>query len=74
MLAKSETSLDDIRRALGQKTVAMAQHYSERAKKRSAVRRAVEKMDPLGTKIVSNPTSKKSNDLVNSNCHTAPYG
>jgi hypothetical protein len=50
MLAESEASLDAIRRTLGQKTLAMAQHYSERAKKRSAVRRAVEKMVPLGTR------------------------
>lgn len=63
MLAEADTGLDDIRRALGQKTLAMAQHYSERANKRSAVRRAVEKMDPLGTRecltLVSNPNSGK---------------
>jgi integrase len=52
MLAESDASLDDIRRALGQKTLAMAQHYSERAEKRSAVRRAMEKLDPLGTRGV----------------------
>lgn len=57
MLAESEAGLDDIRRALGQKTLAMAQHYSERAKKRSAVRRAVEKMDPLGTRKSLTPLS-----------------
>ena len=65
MLAESEASLDDIRRALGQKTLAMAQHYSERAKKRSAVRRAVEKIDPLGMRevsnLVSNPVSSETN-------------
>ncbi len=52
MLAEADTSLDDIRRALGQKTLAMAQHYTERAQKRSAVRRAVEKINPLGTQVV----------------------
>jgi integrase len=52
MLAEADASLDDIRRALGQKTLAMAQHYSERAQKHSAVRRAVEKLDPLGTQGV----------------------
>jgi integrase len=65
MLADAEASLDDIRRALGQKTLAMAQHYSERAKKRSAVRRAVEKIDPLGTREcltqVSNPVATETN-------------
>jgi hypothetical protein len=58
MLAELEASLDDIRRALGQKTLAMAQHYSERAKKGSAVRRAVEKLDPLGMREVSNLSRK----------------
>jgi integrase len=58
MLAELEASLDDIRRALGQKTLAMAQHYSERAKKGSAVRRAVEKLDPLGMREVSNLSQK----------------
>jgi hypothetical protein len=52
MLAESEASLDDIHRALGQKTLAMAQHYSERAQKHSAVRRAVEKLASLGTRGV----------------------
>jgi integrase len=52
MLAESEASLDDIRRSLGQKTLAMAQHYSEGAKKQSAVRRAMQKLDPLGTQSV----------------------
>jgi integrase len=61
MLAESEASLDDIRRALGQKTLAMAQHYSERAKKRSAVRRAVEKMDPLGMRECLTTSEKPSN-------------
>ena len=52
MLAEADASLDDIRRALGQKTLAMAQHYTERAQRHSAVRRAVEKLDPLGTQGV----------------------
>jgi integrase len=59
MLADAETGLDDIRRTLGQKTLAMAQHYSERAKKEKTMRRVVDSLDPLGTREcltgVSNP-------------------
>lgn len=52
MLAESDADLDDIRRALGHKTLVMAQHYSEGARKLSSVQKAVEKLDPLGTRGV----------------------
>ena len=50
LLAEAGTDLDDIRRVLGQKTLVMAQHYSERAKKQAATRGAVHRLDPLGTR------------------------
>jgi integrase len=48
LLAEAGTDLDDIRRVLGQKTLAMAQHYSEGAKKTNATRGIVHRLDPLG--------------------------
>jgi integrase len=48
LLAEAGTDLDDIRRVLGQKTLAMAQHYSEGAKKAKATRGIVHRLDPLG--------------------------
>ncbi len=48
LLAEAGEDLDTIRRVLGQKTLVMAQHYSERAKKAEATRGAVLRMDVLG--------------------------
>lgn len=46
LLADAGCDLDTIRRVLGQKTLTMAQLYSERAKKRNATRDAVAQLDP----------------------------
>jgi integrase len=54
LLAEAGTDLDDIRRVLGQKTLTMAQHYSERAKKEAATRGAVHRLDPLGERTGNN--------------------
>lgn len=48
MLAEAGADLDTIRRVLGQKSIVMAQHYSERANKEAATRGAVHRLDPLG--------------------------
>lgn len=49
-LADAGCDLDTIRRVLGQKTLTMAQLYSERAKKEAATKEAMERMDLLGRK------------------------
>jgi integrase len=51
LLAEAGMDLDTIRRVLTQKTLTMAQHYSERAKKNDAMRGAVHRLDPLGTRL-----------------------
>jgi integrase len=48
LLAEAGCDLDTIRRVLGQNTLVVAQHYSERAKKMEATRGAVRCLDPLG--------------------------
>ena len=50
LLADAGCDLDTIRRVLGQKTLTMAQFYSERAKKEAATKDAMGRLDPLGTK------------------------
>lgn len=56
LLAEGGADLDMIRRVLGQKTLVMAQHYSERANKREAARGMVHRLDPLGR--LSNPAAR----------------
>jgi len=58
LLAEAGSGLDDIRRILGQKTLGMAQHYSERANKQEAARGIVHRLDPLGKRKVSNLSEK----------------
>ena len=55
LLAEAGASLDDIRRVLGQKTLVMAQHYSDRANKQEATRGMVHRLDPLGRKNEKRP-------------------
>lgn len=50
LLADAGCDLDTIRRVLGQKTLTMAQLYSERAKKEAATKEAMERLDVLGLK------------------------
>jgi integrase len=49
-LADAGCDLDTIRRVLGQKTLTMAQLYSERAKKEAATKDAMERIDLLGSR------------------------
>lgn len=56
LLADAGCDLDTIRRVLGQKTLTMAQLYSERAKKEVATKDAMDRLDPLGTKAKSGQT------------------
>lgn len=49
-LAEAGVDLDTIRRFLGQKSFAMAKHYSEGADTSEQMSGAVEKLDPLGSK------------------------
>lgn len=49
-LADAGCDLDTIRRVLGQKTLTMAQLYSERAQKEVATTDAMNRLNPLGTK------------------------
>ncbi len=55
LLAEAGTDLDDIRRVLGQKTLVMAQLYSEGAKKAKATRGIVHRLDPLGRRKSPQP-------------------
>lgn len=55
LLADAGCDLDTIRRVLGQKTLTMAQLYSERAKKRNATRDAMARLDPLGNRPAETP-------------------
>ena len=50
LLADAGCDLDTIRRVLGQKTLTMAQLYSERAKKEAATKEAMERLDVLGNR------------------------
>jgi integrase len=50
LLVEGGVSLDTVRRWLGQKTLAMAIHYSETADTSDQMRSALEKFDPLGSK------------------------
>ena len=56
-LREAGADLDDIRRLLGQKTLSMAQHYSETADRSDEAREAVAQLTCLGT----NRTSKMEN-------------
>ncbi|MER2267168.1 tyrosine-type recombinase/integrase [Methylobacterium oxalidis] len=47
LLAQAGCDLDTIRRVLGQRTLQMAQLYSERAKKEAATQEALGRLDPL---------------------------
>ncbi|MCC0809013.1 hypothetical protein FPV16_22895 [Methylobacterium sp. W2] len=50
LLADAGCDLDTIRRVLGQRTLTMAQLYSDRAKKEVATTDAMNRLNPLGTK------------------------
>jgi integrase len=50
LLAEAGGSLDLIRRVLGQRTLAMAQHYTETASLDKATRGLIDGFDPLGNK------------------------
>lgn len=50
LLVEGGVSLDTVRRWLGQKTLAMAIHYSETADTSDQMRSALENFDPLGSK------------------------
>jgi integrase len=49
-LREAGADLDDIRRLLGQRTLAMAQHYSATADRSEASRKAVKRLDMLGNR------------------------
>jgi integrase len=64
LLIEAGVDLDTVRRWLGQKTLAMAIHYSQTADMSKQMRDAMNKLDPLGRKVrtkVSNPRRKVSN-------------
>ncbi|MGB8103945.1 MAG: tyrosine-type recombinase/integrase, partial [Pseudolabrys sp.] len=50
LLVEAGVNLDTVRRWLGQKTLAMAIHYSETADTSKQMRGALKKFDPLGSK------------------------
>src|ERR1019366_10226504 len=50
LLVEAGYDLDTVRRWLGQKTLAMAIHYSETANTSKQMRRALKNFDPLGSK------------------------
>ena len=57
-LREAGAELDDVRRLLGQKTLSMAQHYSESADRSEEAREMIDKLDVLGdrnTQILENP-------------------
>ena len=56
-LREAGAELDDVRRLLGQKTLSMAQHYSESADRSEEAREMIDKLDVLGdrnTQILEN--------------------
>jgi integrase len=64
LLIEAGVNLDTVRRWLGQKTLAMAIHYSATADTSKQMRGATNKLDPLGNKRrtkVSNNSKKVSN-------------
>jgi hypothetical protein len=64
LLIEAGVNLDTVRRWLGQKTLAMAIHYSDTADTSKQMRGAMNKFDPLGSKTrtkVSNKAKKVSN-------------
>ena len=64
LLIEAGADIDTVRRWLGQKTLAMAIHYSETADTSERMQRLMTKLDPLGTKRrtkVSNSAEKVSN-------------
>lgn len=65
LLIEAGVNLDTVRRWLGQKTLAMAIHYSETADTSKEMRGALKNFDPLGSKArtkVSNAAKKTSNE------------
>ena len=50
LLVEAGCDIDTVRRWLGQKTLAMAIHYSETADTAKQMRRILKKFDPLGSK------------------------
>jgi integrase len=50
LLTEAGVNLDTVRRWLGQKTLAMAIHYSETADTSKRMRGVLKKFDPLGSK------------------------
>lgn len=50
LLTEAGVNLDTVRRWLGQKTLAMAIHYSETADTSKQMRGVLKKFDPLGSK------------------------
>ena len=50
LLTEAGVNLDTVRRWLGQKTLAMAIHYSETADTSKQMRSVLKKFDPLGSK------------------------
>ena len=64
LLIEAGADIDTVRRWLGQKTLAMAIHYSETADASAKMQGIMNALDPLGTKArtkVSNSTKKVSN-------------
>ena len=64
VMIEAGADIDTVRRWLGQKTLAMAIHYSETADASAKMQRLIEALDPLGTKgrtKASNSTEKVSN-------------
>ena len=50
LLTEAGVNIDIVRRWLGQKTLAMAIHYSDTADTSSSMNAAIKKFDPLGSK------------------------
>ena len=64
LLIEAGADIDTVRRWLGQKTLAMAIHYSETADASAKMQRLIGTLDPLETKArtkVSNSAEKVSN-------------
>ena len=64
LLIEAGADIDTVRRWLGQKTLAMAIHYSETADTSAKMQDLIGALDPLGTKArtkVSNSAEKVSN-------------
>lgn len=64
MLADAGCDLDTIRRVLGQKTLTMAQLYSERAKKRAVTKEAMERINPRGMQMSQAVTVEEEGELA----------